>query len=143
QAINNIVASNTLQRPRRSIAFVVFDSDWMDQIVFAQRLDNASDKTAGNTKAGRNFEQGWRARADFEALRQQRHDAKGDIFTAALAHVLSLFLLHVDDAVLESVSDLRAEQNDEPGEIQADEENGNKCQGGAIDRAHIHHLSGE
>ena len=106
-------------------------------------MNYPADKATGNAKTRGDFQQRWRARANLKTLSQQGHQPQPNIFTAALADVLGLFLLHVHDAILEGVSDLRTEQNDEPGEIQANEENGNECQGRAIDRAHIHHLAGE
>ena len=60
--------------------------------------------------------------AVLEALAETGHQAQRDEFAAALVDVVGQAVLQIRGAVLVGIGDLRAEQQDDPGKINADHE---------------------
>ena len=58
-------------------------------------------------------------------LSDKRHQPQRNEFAPSLIDALRLLFLNISAPVLKSVRDLRAEQQDRPGEVEAEEKNRN------------------
>src|SRR5436190_5306621 len=87
-----------------------------------QRLHDLPDQAGGDAKGLGDLEAVRGRIAGYESVAHTGHQPKRDEFASALVEVFRLFILPINGAVLERIGDLRAEEHDEPGKIQANHE---------------------
>ena len=85
-------------------------------------------EAAGNPELLGKLEHRRGAQPALEALAEARHQAQGHKFPAALVHVVGQPVLQIERPVFKSVGDFGAEEQDDPGQIDANHEDRHQAQ---------------
>ena len=128
QTLNNVLVRNLVQRPRGTIPRFR-RGHFHHQFALQQRLDDLADQAARNRQHFCHLHHRGRFLTTTKLLPHQRHQPQRNEFATTVIDAFRLFFLNVSAPVLIGVGHLRAKQQDRPGKVEAEQENGDRAEG--------------